>query len=99
MLEKDRVREDLKKIRYYYSRREVMNSALDEVGANDVIKIVQKYNAAIRFAPPRLYDLYISLYVNYLTQEALAYELCCSPQYIQKLNGKLVEFFQSKISY
>ena len=97
MLSMSKIREDLKKIRYYYTRREVLEPAFGETGTNTVVDTVRKYNKAVLDAPPRLYDVYASLYVRGFTQEALAAELNFSVEYIQMLNVRLVKFLQTRI--
>jgi hypothetical protein len=92
------IRKDLKEIRYYYSRKELLDKAFNEVGTNSVLNKVRKYNAAVNTAPPRLYDLYISLYVNNSTQENLAADLNYTPEYIQMQNKKLLLFLQSELN-
>jgi hypothetical protein len=91
------IREELKEIRYYYSRKNMFEEASKEVGAIFVASKIGKYNDAIRFAPPRLYEIYVSLYINNNTFESLADKLGFSYDYIQKLNRKLVKYFQEKI--
>ena len=91
------VRDDLKEIRYYYSRKELFDSCLDEVGKLTMVEKVTKYNKAICFAPPRLYDLYVTLYLQNNTQESLAEKLCYSNVYISKLNSDLIKFFQKHL--
>ncbi|MBR4407046.1 MAG: hypothetical protein IKT27_01900 [Clostridia bacterium] len=87
------IREDLRDIRYYYSRKELFRKASSNVGINYVEEKLSKYNNAICLAPPRLYDLYVSLYLENNTQESLSEKLCYSPEYISKLNKQLVNFF------
>ena len=82
-------------IRYYYSRKKQFDKASNEAPSGSVFEKVRKYNQAIGFAPARLYDLYVSLYMNNLTQEALAHELGFTPEYIQQLNKKLLLFLQN----
>lgn len=92
------IREDLKGVRHYYSRKNEFDTGLRLVGNNVIFDMVQKYNAAVRSAPPKLYDVYVSLYVRNLTQEALAIELGFSPEYVWVLNNKLLEHLQNHIS-
>lgn len=94
----EQIREELKEIRYYYSRKKFFENSFGRVAPNDVVETVKEYNQIIISAPPRLYDLYISLYTNNVTQESLAAELGYSTQYVQKLNQKLVAFFQAALS-
>lgn len=52
---------------------------------------------AVRLAPPQLYDLYVCLYTKNYTQNSLAVEWNYTPQYIQKLNKKLLLFLQTQL--
>lgn len=91
------IRNELKEIRYYYSHKEMFDKAAVEVGTITVAGKIKKYNEAIRHAPPRLYEIYVSLYINNNTFESLAEKINFSYDYIQKLNRKLVKFFQENI--
>ncbi len=91
------IREELKEIRYYYSRKNLFEQASRELGSSIVADKIKKYNDAIRFAPPRLYEIYYSLYLDNNTFESLADKLGFSYDYIQKLNRRLVKFFQENI--
>lgn len=75
MLPLSKIRADLKEIRYYYERKEVFDHAIGGGCFNDVLNKVRRYSHAVQSAPPRLYDLYILLYVKCLTQEAAGEEL------------------------
>ena len=86
------VREDLKDIRYYYSREAVFNKALNSVGKNTILEKIEKYNNAVRSAPPRLYDLYVSLYLDNNTQDSLSDKLGYTIETISRLNSQLVKF-------
>jgi len=92
------IREDVKEIRYYYSRKKMFDKAIVEVTPSSVLDKVRKYNEIVSTAPPRLYDIYVSLHVNNMTQEALAHELGYTPEYIQMLHKKLLLFLQSKLA-
>lgn len=98
MLTFSSIREDLKDIRYYYMRKEVFDSALSKTGENDIIQKVFLYNHAIQHASPKLYDLYVSLYIDCHTQESLSDKLGFTPEYIQMLNKKLLRFLQSELN-
>ena len=97
MLNASIIRKDLKDIKYYYSRKELFDSCMDEVGKLSMTEKVSKYNKAICSAPPRLYDLYVTLYLKNNTQESLADRLCYSLVYISKLNSDLIKFFQKNV--
>ncbi len=98
MLQLDKLRSDLKEIRYYYSRKALFDESSQCVAPNAVLEKVRKYNAAVRTAKPILYDLYISLYVKGYTQEGLSVELSYTPEYIQMLHKQLLLFLQAKLT-
>lgn len=87
------IREDLREIRYYYSKQKLFEDSSKFVVAKSVLDKVNRYNQAVQNAPARLYDLYISLYVQNNTQAALAYEWDYCNDYIKRLNKQLCEFF------
>ena len=94
----DAIRKELKEVRYYYGRRAIFDKALREVGNKNMMDLVKKDNDAVRTARPKHYDIYISLYVNYHTQEQLSEELNYSPDYVRKLNKDLLKFLQNKLN-
>lgn len=96
-METAKIREDLKDIRYYYSRKAMFEKASASVGENSILKKINNYNALIRLASPRLYDLYVSLYLENNTQESLSDKLGYSVEYISKLNSQLIKFFKTNI--
>lgn len=96
-MELNQIREDLKNIRYYFSRKSTFEKVSASVGENDIAIKLEKYNEAVRSAPPRLYDIYVSLYLDNNTQESLSDKLGYSVEYISKLNGQLVRFFQKNM--
>lgn len=93
----DEIRNDLSNIRYYYGRKESFDKVESTVGKCSVADLAKKYNSAIRTAPPRLYDIYISLYVLNNTQESLAAEMNYTQQNIQIHHKNLVLFLQKQI--
>lgn len=56
-MELNQIREDLKNIRYYFSRKSTFEKVSASVGENDIAIILEKYNEVVRSAPPRLYDI------------------------------------------
>ncbi len=92
----ENIREDLKNIRYYYSRKEVFDKASISVGQNSTLETIQLYNDVICSAPPRLYDLYVSLYLQNNTQDSLSMKLGYTVEHISRLNGQLVKFLQKE---
>jgi len=90
----DEIREDLKQIRFYYAHKDLFTNDFKE---NSVIEKVRKYNQVVNTAPARLLALYISLYANNATQEAVAHDMGYSTRYIQMQHKKLLEYLQSKL--
>lgn len=93
-----KIREDLKNIRYYYARKKLFDEAFQSTGMNEIVETVNQYNELIKSAPPKLYDLYVSLYLKNHTQESLSDELGYTQEYIQMLNKKLLKFLQTKLA-
>lgn len=92
------IRKDLKNIRYYYSRQTVFDKVTDAIGQNVIIEKLDIYNKVICLAPPRLYDLYISLYLQNNTQDSLSEKLGYSIEHISRLNSQLVKFFEKELN-
>ena len=88
------IRNDLKDIKYYYSRKDKIDKASQIIGANGIYAKVEKYNKAICEAPLRMYDLYIGLYKDNKTIMDLANTISYSFEYVAKLNQKLVKYFE-----
>ena len=91
------IRDELKEVKYYYSRQKYLDKAVGLVGVNEVMKIVHKYNAIACKAPIMLYDVYVCRIVKGLTQEATAMEFGIAADYSQKLYKQLLLYFQQKI--
>lgn len=68
------------------------------VGQNDISEKAARYNEAMKRAPIKLYDVYISLYINNNTQETLAFDWGVSSEYIKMLNKSLCEFLQRQLA-
>ena len=97
MKTKEEVREDLKEIRYYCSKRKDFENAAKTIGSSTAVEKVKAYNEAIKTAPIRLYDLYVSLYVNNNTQAVVAEDWGISCDYVRKLTKNLYEYFMSAL--
>lgn len=93
MITIDTIKNELEDIKYYYSRREMFDKAFGSVGKNEILQTVDRYNAVICSAPPKVYEMYVALYVDGCTYEAAAESLCYSTNYIYKTNKRIVEFF------
>ena len=66
MVSLDKIREDLREVRYYYTRKELFDETFKSISTNVILEKVYRYNEAIRSAPVRLYDLYVCLYTKKL---------------------------------
>ena len=87
------IKRELENIRYYYARKDIFDKAFDSVGKNEILQTVERYNQAICGAPPKLYEMYVALYIQCCTYEAAAEALCYSVNYVYKTNKKIVDFF------
>lgn len=86
MISTKQINQELRDIRYYYSKQKELDRPTQFIGKTAISKLVEKYNDIIKDAPVKLYDVYIQLYVNNNTQVALAYLM----KYIEKSGEKIV---------
>lgn len=98
MVTLQQIRDDLRAIRYYMSRKAVFEKSAPCVGTNVVEKRMALYNDIVCNAAPRLYDIYVSLYLENNTQESLSEKLGYSVVHIGRLHRQLLKFFQSKLN-
>ncbi len=98
MITLNEIRADLRDIKYYYARRKMFYQTSNVVGRNIIMEKVELYNACVCSAPPRLYDIYVSLYLNNHTQESLSENIGYTVEYISKLNGQLIRFLQNNLN-
>lgn len=96
MISLDKIREDLKDIRYYYARKKIFDSVSSDIGLSKVRDTVNLYNRTILMAPARLFDLYVCLYTKGYTQEGLSVELDLTPEYVQMQHKQLLLFLQAR---
>lgn len=92
MITQEEIKNELKDIRFYYSKKTMFEAAFKETKGNNISELVDKYNEAMKNAPTKLYGIYVCLYVHGETQESIANEMSYTPFYIYKLNNKLIEF-------
>ena len=50
MIQLNQIREDLKNIRYYFSRKALLDKAIQCSGKNELLKKIDKYNTAMQYA-------------------------------------------------
>lgn len=98
MLTLNKIREDLKEIRYYYSRKEMFDEHSGSIAPSAILEKVRRYNEAVKNAAPKLYDVYVCLYVQNYTQEGMGKELGYTLQHVNKLNKRLMLFLQSVLT-
>ena len=92
MITLEEIKNELKDIRFYYSKKTMFDAAFKETKGNNITDLVDKYNETMKNAPTKLYGIYVCLYVHGGTQESIANEMSYTPFYIYKLNNKLIEF-------
>ena len=93
MISLDLIKNELEDIKYYYSRKDMFDKAFNSVGKNEILQTVEKYNAIICSAPQKVYELYVTLYIECCTYEAAAEALCYSVNYVYKTHKKILDFF------
>lgn len=94
----DKIREDLRAIRYYFAHKESFDlAARNGVNSNVVMKVKQ-YNRIVESAPPMLFDLYVSLYMGDQLQQTFADERGLTPNYVKEIHNKLCLFFQQALN-
>ena len=96
MATRKEVRDDLNEIRFYYSKKDIFDITAKELKSVALLEKIKKYNTAMEQAPANLFIVYVSLYMNNNTQEALAADWDYSQQYISYLNVKLVNYLCSQ---
>lgn len=92
------IREDLRNIRYYYSRRDEMAQKAKILGECTVSKTAEEYNEVVCQAPPKLYELYYCMYVENNTQESAADKYGYAREHITRLNRQLLVFIQNHLT-
>lgn len=93
----EEIRKDLLQIRFYQKHKAVMDLAIKSVGNNQVLDLVNKYNALMTSAPAKLFSIYAFLYIEGYSQEEAAEKLYYSPQYVQRMNVRLLHFLQDRL--
>ena len=79
------LRSDLRAIKYYYSKQKEFEKAAETVGESKIVETVKRYNQAVTNAPPRLYKVYVELYVHNSTLESLYFFWDCCVLFIMRL--------------
>ena len=98
IMDKNKVANDLKEIKYYYTHKEFFESSYNITGVNKVHKLVEKYNEAICNADPQLHELYVLMYIQGNSWEVVSAIKPCSMDYVFRHHRRLIEFFQKSIA-
>ena len=92
----EEIKNDLDSIKFYYSKKDAFDNSV--LVRNSVIELVEEYNGLMKNIPPRLYDIYIGLYMNGNTQEAYALDEGYSIGYVNKMNMQLLDYLLKKFN-
>lgn len=92
------IRKELREIKYYFARKKSMDASFVDIGENRVVKLIDQYNEIAKTAPPKLYDLYVSLYIKSHTQTSISTDLGYTSNYIYQLNRMLLNYFFKEIN-
>ena len=99
MVDYKTVKDDLNDIRFFYARKDIFENGSQTIGENDgIIDKVKKYNELVRKAPARLYEMYISMYLQNNTLESLAASVGLSYVSVQRTNGQLIKYLKKEIN-
>lgn len=93
-MDKKTIRAELRDIKYFYAKKKIFDDSNEKIGEISIVKTVRKYNSAICKASPRLYDIYVNLYLNGLTGKEYAFESGYTVETISRFHSQLVNFFQ-----
>lgn len=97
MIEYNTVKNDLNDIRFFYSRKDSFDTGSKTIGPSAVLDKISKYNDVVRKAPARIYEFYVSLYLNNNTLESLAFKLGYSYIQVQRMNKNLITYLQNNL--
>ena len=92
MITSANIKADLDKIRYYYTRKETFDKAFDSVIKNSILDLIEKYNVAMSVAEPKLFELYVCIYIHGNTYDAAAKEMAYSKDYVTKHHRRLMKY-------
>ena len=92
MITSANIKADLDKIRYYYTRKETFDKAFDSVIKNNILDLIEMYNVAMSVAEPKLFELYVCIYIHGNTYDAAAKEMAYSKDYVTKHHRRLMKY-------
>lgn len=88
----EQVRKDLIEIRDYYSMEEYIKKTSCVVVPEGILKKVDLYNKAMSNCPTKLFMVFVALYVQNNSQQAVADDWGFCREHVRRLNKKLCEF-------
>ena len=59
MITQEEIKNELKDIRFYYSKKTMFDAAFKETKGNSITDLVDKYNEAMKNAPTKRYGMYV----------------------------------------
>lgn len=84
------IRDDLEEIKYYSTRKYVLDSYMKDFCETYISGLTAKYNAAMKQAPIKLYHLYVLTCLKGCTQEYAADEMGYTVYTIQAMQKNLI---------
>lgn len=93
----DQVREELKDVKVFYSRRDFIDNFVNNNVIARIKENVQKYDTLILCAPEKLFNVYVALYREGYSQFSYSIQRSCTERYVQILHKELLEYFLNQI--
>lgn len=93
----EQVRKELRDVKLYYSRKELVEGACEDEFIRRIKANVQKYDLLILKASDNLYKVYKAMYLQGKNQEKSADELSYSVRNVQRLHNELLLFFANNL--
>ena len=84
------IRDDLEEIKYYSTRKYVLDSYMKDFCETNILDLMSKYNAVIKHAPIKFYHLYVLIYLKGNTQEFAADEMGFAINTVQTMQKNLI---------
>ena len=98
MKTKAQVKEELRQLKYYFLRKDAFAYSTEHIIKNQIVDLAEQYNELVVDAPADLYDAYIMLYTSGYSQMEMAEEIEASPEYVSRLNTRLITFLTKKFN-
>lgn len=92
MISEKIIKDDLENIKYYSTRRYVLDSYFKNFCENNITALTEKYNKVMAFAPIKLYHLYVLRYLKGSTQEYTADEMGFTHTTVHSMHNSLLHW-------